>query len=180
MNPIKVFCSGGRGILALFLLLFCLLSTSPFINVPNNSESAQSEVYDFPDPVGVINDFENILSSEEEKELEILIENQKKKTGDQMVIVTLDSIPESYTFFEYTLDLANYWGVGERNKNNGILIALSEAMRKVRIQNGYGIEERLTDWETKLVIDSLMIPEFKKGEHFNGLKAGLIGIGKEL
>ncbi len=117
-----------------------------------------------PKPIGFVNDFENIFTDKQEQVLDSLVKNFEKETTIQITIVTLDS---SYTnkseFDNYTFKLANNWGVGQKDKDNGILIGISSSMRKMRIKNGYGIEKLLTDEETKALIDSLFIPEFKKG-----------------
>jgi len=81
---------------------------------------------------------------------------------------------------DYSLDLANYWGAGQKGKSNGILIAFGKGIRKIRIQNGYGIEKRLTDEETKKIIDLYMIPKFKDDKYYEGLKDGLSAIFQEL
>lgn len=134
----------------------------------------------FPKPVGFINDFENILSEREEQELTELIKEHESRTTDQIAIVSLTSVEPYENIDDYSFDLANYWGVGQKDKNNGILIALGKDLRKIRIQNGIGIEKRLTDTETKKIIDEVMIPEFKKDNYFTGLKKGVEAIIDEL
>ena len=89
-------------------------------------------------------DFEDIIEREDEILLARLIQTHQNKTTNQIAIVTLDSIG-SYTDFDlYTIDLANHWGVGEKDKNNGVLIAVSKKYRKVRIQVGDGLLNSLT------------------------------------
>jgi uncharacterized protein len=134
----------------------------------------------FPKPIGFINDFENILSEDEEKELTAIIKEHESKTTDQIAIVTLTSIGPYENIDDYSFDLANYWGVGQKDKNNGVLIALGKNLRAIRIQNGFGIEKRLTDTETKRIIDEWMIPKFKENSYFLGLKKGVEAIINEL
>ena len=80
----------------------------------------------------------------------------------------------------YTLKLANTWGVGKKGSNNGIIIAIAPYMRRVRINNGLGIEKKLSDAETKNIIDSIITPNFKKGDYFEGTRQGLIAIMNKL
>lgn len=134
----------------------------------------------FPQPVGYINDFEGILSDEQEKELTDLIKKHEQQTTDQIVIVTLTTLKPYENIEAYSLDLANEWGVGHKNKNNGVLIALGIGLRKIRIQNGYGIEKRLTDTETKKIIDEIITPAFRAGNYYEGLSKGLKAIIEEL
>ena len=127
-----------------------------------------------------INDFEGILSDEQEKELTDLIKKHEQQTTDQIVIVTLTTLKPYENIEAYSLDLANEWGVGHKNKNNGVLIALGIGLRKIRIQNGYGIEKRLTDTETKKIIDEIITPAFRAGNYYEGLSRGLKAIIEEL
>ena len=89
--------------------------------------------------------------------------------------MTLDS---NYTnkieFDNYTLGLYNYWDVGKKDKKNGILIGISKSLRKIRIQNGYGIEKILSDSETKVIVDKSFIPNFKKDLFFEGTFEGVL------
>lgn len=128
----------------------------------------------FPDPVGFVNDFENIYTERQVEILDSLVKNFEKKTTIEISIVTLD---DSYTtkteFNAYTLKLAKAWGVGKRENDNGILIAISASLRIMRISNGYGIEKILDDRETQEIVDNQFIPYFKNGEYFNGTKVGL-------
>lgn len=134
----------------------------------------------FPKPIGLINDFENILTEVEEKELTAIIKEHESKTTDQIAIVTLTTLEPYENINDYSFDLANHWGVGQKDKNNRVLIALGKNLRAIRIQNGFGIEKRLTDTETKKIIDELMIPEFKVNNYFLGLKKGVEAIIKKL
>jgi len=134
----------------------------------------------FPEPKGYVNDFSKILTPKQESELTEILKNHEKKKGNQIAIVTIDSIAPYSTLFEYSLDMANYWGLGEHGKDNGILIAVSKNLRRIEIQNGNGLVLDITDEETEQVIQDIIIPEFKKGKYFEGLKSGVIAIIKEL
>lgn len=130
-----------------------------------------------PKSTGFINDFEHIFLQEEIDALDSLVLDFEKESTIEISVVTLDS---NYTnkleFDNYSLDLARYWKIGKKDKSNGILIAISKSLRKMRIQNGYGIEEKLTDSQTKLIIDSVFIPEFKKGNFYKGTNEGILAL----
>ena len=83
-------------------------------------------------------------------------------------------------FEDYTLVMMRGWGVGKKDKNNGILIAVSRDLKKIRIQNGYGIESFLSDAETKYIIDNFFIPRFKEQKYFDGTRNGIIAIMNKL
>ena len=127
-----------------------------------------------PQPVGYINDYEDLFSDVEEKSLDCLIEDFEKRTTIQITVVTIDTTmttPDSLDAL--TLRIANAWGVGQKEKNNGVVIGISKGYRKMRIQNGYGIEKMLTDAETKKIIDTAFIPYYREAEYFKGTFKGL-------
>ena len=144
---------------------------------PSTTQPAKAA---FPRPVGYVNDFEGILTNEQVKQLTVLIKKLEQTTTDQVAIVTLTSIAPYDNLDAYALDLANDWGVGQKGKNNGIVIALATGLRRISIRNGYGIESRLTDEETKKIIGEVITPQFSAGNYYEGLRGALEAITKEL
>ncbi len=133
-----------------------------------------------PDPIGTVNDYEELFSSVQKKELEEMIKDHEQKTTDQIAIVTIKSITPYSNLFLYSLDLTNDWKIGTAEKKNGVAIVFCTSLRQIRIQNGYGIEKMLTDAETQKIIDEQFLPEFRKGNYFEGTKKGLGKIIEEL
>ena len=167
-------------------LLLCLLITFSF-----SCEASHKPHYDassgpshpetiFPIPVGFINDFDNVLSDEQEATLLEIVKQYEAKTTNQIAIVTLTSIQDYSGLEEYSLDLANNWGIGQKDKNNGILIALYMKDRRIWIHNGDGIMDKLTDDETLDIIKKIIVPEFKKDAYFSGFQKGIQEIIREL
>lgn len=166
---------------AILILLLSTTSCGLFQSSrTDNPFKVESEHPVFPEPIGYVNDFENILTDLEEEELTAIIKEHEAQTTNQIVIVTLSSIKPYHNLDDYSLDLANYWAVGQKEKDNGILIALGKGLRKIRIHNGFGIEKQLTDVATKKIIDEVMIPNFRNDNYFEGLKKGLEAILTEL
>lgn len=127
-----------------------------------------------PSPSGYVNDFENIFSENEESILDSLIAAFEATTTIEIALVTLDSSATARdNFDDLTLQIANQWGVGKKAENNGILIGISKGHRRIRIQNGYGIEKILSDEETKKIIEEYFIPEFKATNFYQGTLKGL-------
>ena len=127
--------------------------------------------------LGWTSDFEHIFSSDQISELDSIISNFEKETTNEIAIVTIESSwTTKESFDSLTLAIAKNWGIGKKGKNNGILIGISTGLRTIRIQNGYGIEAKLTDAETKKIIDDIILPEFKNGKYFEGTKSGLIAL----
>ncbi len=128
-------------------------------------------------PLGWISDYEHIFSDSQISELDSIISDFEKETANEIAIVTIESSWTTKEIFDsLTLAIANNWGIGKKDKNNGILIGISTGLRKIRINNGYGIEAKLTDAETKKIIDDIILPEFKKGNYFEGTKNGILAL----
>ena len=140
---------------------------------------AQSD-FKFPDKIGYVNDFEGIFTNEQISELNGIIANQEKETTNQIVIASIKSFAPFENMFDYSLKLSNYWGVGQKDKNNGIAIVFGKQIRQIRIQVGFGLEKKLKNEEVKAIIHNVMIPEFKKDDYFMGIKNGLTAIVKEI
>ena len=101
----------------------------------------------------------------------------EKETTTQISIVTLDTIYTSKEKFDdLALHIANTWGVGQKDKNNGVTICISKGYRKIRICNGYGIEKVLSDEETKEIMDKYFITKFKQKEYFQSTLNGLLAL----
>lgn len=153
-----------------------------FIVLAPSASGQQNSYWDkLPEPQGWVNDFEHVFTPEQNNKLERLAAGYKKKTGVEIVIVTFDTNAiTSDRFEELTLEMANNWGVGEKDKNNGVFIGISVGLRKIRIQNGLGIEKRMTDAQTKEIIDKYIVPSFKKGNYYQGTLSGLMKIMEHL
>ena len=125
-------------------------------------------------PLKYINDFEYLFTESERQALDSLLHDFEKRTSIQIVVITIDTtmIPKD-SLDAFTLKIATSLGVGQKDKNNGVTIGISRAYRKMRIQNGYGIEKLLTDAETKEIIDTAFIPSFRDADYFQGTLTGL-------
>jgi len=134
-----------------------------------------------PKQNGRINDYEGLYENEEELALDSLIRIFKSETGIEIVILTLDTIhSDKDNFDQLTLRIANNWVVREKGKYNGILIGISRGHRKIRINNGKGIEELISDAETKTIIYNYFIPYFKTEQYYDGTFTGLTELIKHL
>lgn len=130
-------------------------------------------------PVGWVNDFEFILTPTEEENLSSILSQYEKKTSVELAVITIDTSWIAKNSFDSLITVFHKsWGVGKKEKNNGIVIGVSKGYRKIRISNGYGIEPILSDNETKKIIDELIIPEFKNGMYYEGLRKGILRISE--
>ena len=134
--------------------------------------SAESVAQTFPEksaPPRLVNDFANILSIEEERALEKKLVAFDDSTSSQISIVALPEL-EGEPASSYAPKLAEAWGVGNKQRNNGILILVSMANpREVFIATGYGVEEFITDGLTKRIINEHVLPAFKQQHYYDGL-----------
>lgn len=127
-----------------------------------------------PPPVGYINDFDSIFSKAEIQELEKLLSDFENKTTIQIAVVTLDTLmTNADSLYRKTLKLANDWGVGRKDKNNGVLVGICKQCREMVIQNGRGIEKGLSDQETEQIIATGFVGNFMKGNFYEGTLVGL-------
>ena len=155
------------------LIIFALLQA--LFACGQTNDIANSNGY--PTKIGWVNDFEQLFSPYEAKILDSMISQYEHKTSVEIVILTVDStIVKNEEFNAFALNLAKYWHIGKPVKNNGILICISTQLKKIRIENAYGIEKRLTNEMTKKIIDETIIPNLKQGEYFQAALQGLNSI----
>jgi uncharacterized protein len=100
--------------------------------------------------------------------LELLLVNYDNQFGIQIAVVTI--YPFMYENIEsFSTNLLNKWGVGNKETNYGILFIYDFIGRKIRIENGYGIEKIYTDKETVAIIDKEIKPRFREAKYFEGI-----------
>lgn len=132
-------------------------------------------------PIGYINDFQNIFSPSERNSLDSLVKAFEKETTAEIVVVTLNKeFAPAEKFDSSVTALFNSWGIGKKEKNNGVLIAICNDYRMIRISNGYGIEAKMTDEKTKQIMNTIIFPEFRKQEFYEGTRKGILAIMKEI
>jgi len=130
-----------------------------------------------PQPSSWTNDYEDLYTDAQQNKLDSIIAAFKKETGIELCIVTLDTnYVADENFDELALHIANVWGVGEKDKNDGVTICISKGYRRMRICNGFGIEKVMTDAETKQMIDNYFIPAFKQADYYKGTYDGLLAL----
>ncbi len=103
----------------------------------------------------------------------------EKSTGIQSAVVVLPSIGDGDDF-EFAQDLFRKWGIGDKERNDGLLVLYVDDQRVIRIHTGYGLEGPLPDAICKRIEQQDMIPYFKEGKIDEGLKAGVSALCKRL
>ncbi|MEO8567976.1 MAG: TPM domain-containing protein [Ginsengibacter sp.] len=153
-----------------------------YTNVAQTSaKSSAARNFKIPDPVGFVNDFENLFTEAEIKTLDSTIIAIHNKTSVQIAIITIDTnMINKSQVEEFTLQTFKSWGLQVDGQFNGILIGLSNAFKKLRIENGTGVEEALTDYEIKGIIETAFIPSLKVDKYYEGTINGLAAIMNKL
>ena len=135
-------------------------------------------------PIGWVSDFDMLFTPGQVKSLDSMIAVHEKETTNQVAVVTYQpdslQLEQAGGFEKFALSLFKQWGVGTKEKNNGIGILISKNLRKIRIETGFGLESKLTDEEAQQIIDSIITPEFKKGDYYTGVLKGLQSIFTEI
>ncbi len=151
----------------LFILLICCIFAA--------DSSALFER--FPSPTGFVNDYAGVLSESTKTQMEKLLTVLEKKTTAEVVVVIVKTT-SPLSIGQYAVELFQKWGIGKKGEDNGVLILVASMDRKVRIEVGYGLEGNITDAHSKLIIEDLMIPQFKEGDYNKGVAAGVVMIAK--
>ncbi|MEN8152413.1 MAG: TPM domain-containing protein [Acidobacteriota bacterium] len=132
---------------------------------------------DFPELKGRVNDYAGILDPTEENNLELLLRDLENKTSAQVVLLTIKSL-EGNTIEDYSIRLTEQkdWKIGQKGLDNGVILLISMAERKLRIEVGYGLEPSLTDLKSSYIIRNLIVPKFKEGDYYEGILRGIAQI----
>ncbi len=135
--------------------------------------------YDIPNPpkkqTSVYQIGTEVLSNSEAKRLERKLIRYSDSTSTQIVLIVIPTTKgEDINYL--AANWGEKWGIGQKGKDNGIVLMLAKNDRKVAIQAGRGTEGRLTDLMAKRIIEQRIIPEFKRGDFYRGLDRGTDGI----
>lgn len=127
---------------------------------------------DYPNYQGYVNDFAKVLSSEFVDRLNTKLLAFDKQTSNQIAVVTVGTTsPE--TIEDYSIHLAEKWKVGQKGKDNGIIMLFAMRDRTMRIEVGRGLEGDIADVQTKHIQTDIIVPEFKKGNYEVGIDKGV-------
>lgn len=155
-----------KKVICLILLFLLLLSI--------NSLAVVSPTKDF-----FVNDYAGVLTEETKKYIIETNNELQQKTGAQIVVITLSNL-EGKSIEEYATEVFRKFGIGDSEKNNGVLLLCSTAERLFRIEVGYGLEGTLTDGKTGMIQDEYIIPYLKNNDYDQGIKNGFNAILNEI
>lgn len=156
--------SNSKGIFQFAILLIVLFSSNCIFSqftIPEKP-SFQTSVYDYA----------NVLSAQEKTQLEEKLIKYSDSTTTQIVVITIESL-KNENINQLATNWGQKWGIGGTEKDdNGVIILLAKNERKIAINPGYGLEDRLTAGIGGEIIRNIIIPEFKAGSYYQGLDKG--------
>lgn len=137
----------------------------------------EAQIPDRPNPPQMVNDYAGILRAEEKQRLESALVAFERETSTQIVVVAVKSL-EGYDPGDFAFRLGEKWGIGQKDKNNGIVVLLKpktqDSKGQVFIAPGYGLEGVLPDATVNgTIVDHEMIPRFRENDYFGGLAHGI-------
>jgi len=148
-------------LLAIVLTLFCLTLPLSALEVPSLSAP--------------ITDLAGLLSADQAQQLNELLLDYETETSNQFAVLIIPSL-EGEVLESYSIRVAETWALGQADKDNGLLLLVALAERRLRIEVGYGLEGVLTDAFCGRVIDHTIVPYFKNERYFEGISAGLLDL----
>jgi uncharacterized protein len=142
-----------------------------FIMLLGNVVTHAQQIPARPSPVRLVNDFTNTLTVDERQLLEKKLVTFDDSTSNQIAVVILASL-DGADIASYAVELGRAWGVGGKEKNNGVLLLISINDRKINISTGYGLEGAIPDLMAAHIIRDIIKPNFKKGAYYRGINEG--------
>ncbi|MFO8099982.1 MAG: TPM domain-containing protein [Salinibacter sp.] len=139
---------------------------------PGGTWEAQAQNYDVPSrPAGPVLDRADLLSNADQQRLAQKLSAFEDTTSTAIVVVTLPTL-DGAPISDYAFELGRAWGVGQEDKDNGVVVLVSEGDREVFIATGYGVEGALPDAIANRIVETVMTPAFRKGQFYAGLDRG--------
>lgn len=130
-----------------------------------------------PEYTGFVNDFTGLLSQQDKMQLErLLVENAQRTSNEIVVLIT--NLPDNEIMEDYTVDIAQEWGIGQQDKQNGLLFAVYPNVRKTRIEVGYGLEGAIPDLLAARVYQKDVRPYFQQNNFRDGIYSGVSSFAK--
>ncbi|PPD25545.1 MAG: hypothetical protein CTY20_15675 [Hyphomicrobium sp.] len=126
----------------------------------------------FPQLTGRIVDLSGLINNVDKQAIETEIKALEETSTDQIAVITVPSL-QGYPIEDYAYQLGRKWGIGQKGKNNGILLVVAPNERKVRIEVGRGLEPLMTDVMSSIIVNNAIMPAFRRGDFSGGIRAGV-------
>lgn len=119
-----------------------------------------------------VTDLAGVLAEEDVQRIEQLLRQYDESTSNQFVVLIVPSL-EGESLEDYSMRIAEKNLIGQKGKDNGLLLLVSVGDRQMRFEVGYGLEPVLTDAATSLIISDMIVPQFRDGNYAQGIYDGL-------
>ena len=126
----------------------------------------------FPALTGRVVDEAGILPADAAASIDAKLKALEDKTTDKFVVVTVKSL-QGYDIQDYGYQLGRAWGIGQKGKNNGVVLVVAPSEHKVGFEVGYGLEGTLTDALTQVIIQNAILPRFRANDFPGGMERGV-------
>ncbi|HET6388972.1 TPM domain-containing protein [Hyphomicrobium sp.] len=126
----------------------------------------------YPELTGRVTDEAGLLTPQDKAEIEQALADLEQTSTDQLAVVTVKSL-QGYPIEDYGVGLGRKWGIGQKGKDNGVLLIVAPNDRKVRIEVGRRLEPFMTDTMSALIIQNAILPKFRRGDFADGIKDGI-------
>lgn len=155
------------------LLASLLVAASLLCGIP------ASIAQEFPALSGRVTDAASIIPADVEARISQKLEALEAQSQRQLVVATIPDL-QGYDISDFGYRLGRKWGIGDKDRNDGVLLIVAPNARKLRIEVGYGLEPVLTDGLSHLIIRQQVVPRFKQNDMPGGIEAGVDAIIEQL
>ncbi|QGY39587.1 hypothetical protein GM415_05465 [Pseudodesulfovibrio cashew] len=131
-----------------------------------------AKALDVPEYKGYVNDLAGMISPKVRQTLEARLADLDRTDSTQIAVLTVPSL-EGEDINDFSIRVTDAWKIGQKNEDNGVLLLVSKADRKLRIEVGYGLEGVLTDVLSGQIITNVIAPRFKAGDYDSGFLDGV-------
>ncbi|MDP6561432.1 MAG: TPM domain-containing protein [Candidatus Peribacteraceae bacterium] len=150
-----------------------LLILTAFFIAPN------VHAFAVPQPDAFVTDVAGILTADQERSLEIDLQNYRGETSNEIAILLVNTL-NGEAIADVAVEVGREWGIGSKENDNGILLLIAIEDRKLFIATGYGLEGAVPDLAAKQIIDNEIVPEFKSGSYYGGITAGIAALKSQI
>lgn len=141
--------------------------------------SEAKAAFTIPENDGFLTDTVGIITAEQDGEIERILIDYRTETSNEIAVLILDAL-EGADMAETAVAILRKWGVGQKDKNNGILILIVYGEKKIFIATGYGLEGAVPDSIAKRIIENDILPRFREGAYFEGILSGVQALERSI
>ena len=161
---------------SVFILVFVTVCIAILAFVSQTSPTIENDKTQlFPPAINYAVDTSNTLTEEQLINLNQTLKTIDDSKNTQIGVALVDTIG-SYSIEEYAIELARQWKVGDNATDNGVLLVIAKTERQVRIEIGDGVEGSINDAKAGVILDTVVVPELKKGDWYLAIEKGIEAI----